>query len=49
LNTKKDEFSSDKLMLGDFVFERNQKGNISGFQLKQRRDNIIKFSRIEKE
>jgi len=49
LNTKKDEFISDKLMLGDFVFERNQKGNISGFQLKQRRDNIIKFSRIEKE
>jgi hypothetical protein len=48
LNNKNDEFGSDKFMLGDFIFERNEKGNISGFYIKQRRDNIIKFNRIDK-
>jgi hypothetical protein len=49
LNNSKDKFVSDNNMLGDFIFERNQKGNVSGFLIKQRRDNIIKFTRIEKE
>ncbi|MGV8095267.1 MAG: serine hydrolase domain-containing protein [Mangrovibacterium sp.] len=49
LNNNKDKFVSDNDMLGDFIFERNQKGNVSGFLIKQRRDNIIKFTRIEKE
>lgn len=48
-NDKNDSFGSDKFMLGDFSFERDEKGRVIGFSINQRRDNTIKFTRIEEE
>lgn len=45
---KNDSFGSDKFMLGNFDFERDEQGKVSGFNVNQRRDNTIKFIRIEK-
>ena len=38
-----DSFGSDKFMLGDFDFERDEKGEVSGFNINQKRDNMIRF------
>ena len=44
-----DSFGSDKFMLGNFDFERDEYGKVSGFNINQRRDNKIRFIRIEEE
>lgn len=46
---KSDQFNSSKLLLGDFIFERNESGKIIELYIKQKRGNIIRFRKIEEE
>lgn len=42
-----DKFTSSKLLLGDFIFKRNENGQVKELCIKQKRDNIIRFRKIE--
>lgn len=46
---KTDQFNSSKLLLGDFIFERDKKGKVKQLFIKQKRGNIIRFRKIEEE
>ncbi|MBS4057728.1 MAG: beta-lactamase family protein [Bacteroidales bacterium] len=46
---KPDEFNSSKLLLGEFIFERNESGEVKELLIKQKRGNIIRFIKIEGE
>ncbi|PKP37531.1 MAG: hypothetical protein CVT98_05980 [Bacteroidetes bacterium HGW-Bacteroidetes-15] len=46
---KSDQFNSSKLLLGDFIFERNESGKVIELVIKQKRGNIIRFGKIEEE
>lgn len=46
---KPDEFNSSKLLLGDFIFERNESGKVKFLLIKQKRGNNIRFKKIEDE
>jgi CubicO group peptidase (beta-lactamase class C family) len=41
-----DKFNSSKLLLGDFVFKRNENGQVTELYIKQKRDNIIRFNKL---
>ncbi len=41
------KFTTDRFMLGNIVFIRNKHGKVTGFSIKQRRDNEINFKKIE--
>jgi hypothetical protein len=41
-----DKFNSSKLLLGDFVFKRNENGQVTELYIKQKRDNIIRFKKL---
>ena len=46
---KPDGFNSSKLLLGDFIFERNESGKVKELLIKQKRGNIIRFIKIDDE
>ena len=44
---KTDQFNSSKLLLGDFIFERDENGKVKELYIKQKRKNIINFRKVE--
>ena len=44
-----DKFSSDKFLLGDFIFKRNDYGKVNELYIKQKRNNNIRFRKIEEQ
>jgi len=47
IDRKADSFSSEKQLLGNFIFERGENGKVSGFRINQKRNNVIRFLKIE--
>jgi CubicO group peptidase (beta-lactamase class C family) len=48
IEDKPDQFNSSKLLLGDFIFERDESGEVKGLMIKQKRGNSLQFEKLKR-